>query len=357
MFFLIIFLISSLAQLTHADPYSGGAPGAPPPPSAVAGKEFPPQTFFCNDPHSKCFGKNINCPQQCPMLKPASPKDKACFIDCNSIKCEAICMNRKPNCKGIGAACYDPRFVGGDGVMFYFHGKTNEHFSLVSDSNLQINARFIGRRPQGRTRDNTWIQALGFMFNSHTFSLAAKRVAQWDDQVDQLVFTYNNKPLAIEEGHLSTWAASDSQLTVERTANCNSVIVKLPGFVEISVNVVPVTKEDDRIHKYQIPSDDCFAHLEVQFKFLDLSEKVEGVLGQTYRPGFENPVKRGVAMPIMGGEDKYKTSSLLSADCKYCIFSPENSDGSANSLVLDPTMTTVDCTSRMSNGRGIVCRR
>lgn len=27
-------------------------------------------------------------------------------------------------------------------------------------------------------------------------------------------------------------------------------------------------KEDDRIHRYMLPSDDCFAHLEVQFRFL-----------------------------------------------------------------------------------------
>lgn len=64
---------------------------------------------------------------------------------------------RKPNCNARGAACLDPRFIGGDGIVFYFHGKSNEHFSLVSDLNMQINARFIGLRPAGRTRDYTWI--------------------------------------------------------------------------------------------------------------------------------------------------------------------------------------------------------
>ncbi|RZC71531.1 hypothetical protein C5167_034912 [Papaver somniferum] len=355
--FLVLVLISSLislAQPTLADPYER-TPNAQPP-SKVAAKVFPPQTYSCNVEGTNCYQRNIACPQECPMLKPASARDKACFIDCNSVSCEATCKNRVPDCTGIGSACYDPRFVGGDGVMFYFHGKTNQTFSLVSDTKFQVNARFIGRRPQGRNRDNTWIQALGFMFGTQTFTLAAKKVAQWDDLVDQLVFTYNNEPLTIEEGHLSTWVASDGQLTVERTSTRNRVLVKLPGITEFYVNVVPVTKEDDRIHNYQIPSDDCFAHLEVQFKFLDLSESVEGVLGQTYRPDFINPVKRGVAMPVMGGEDKFKTSSLLSADCRRCIFSSENSDEETNSLVLDPTMT-VDCTSRTSNGYGVVCRR
>ncbi|KAK9284275.1 hypothetical protein L1049_023445 [Liquidambar formosana] len=356
---LFLLLVTSLFSKSCADPYGGRpsplAGAAPPPPQEVAGKDFP-QWIFCNDPFTKCFGKSIPCPQQCPAFKPFHPKAKGCLIDCNSNHCEAICKTRRPNCDGIGAACYDPRFIGGDGIMFYFHGKTNEHFSIVSDSNLQINVRFIGRRPEGRSRDNTWIQALGLMFDSHKLTVAANKVAQWDNEEDQLLLSYDGVPFFIPEGHLSTWAAPDSHLVVERTASCNSVTVTLPGVVEISVNVVPITKEDDRIHNYQIPSDDCFAHLEVQFKFFHLSEQVEGVLGQTYRLEFQNPVKRGVAMPIMGGEDKYKTSSLVLADCKYCIFSPDAADAS-RSLVLGPNSMTLDCTSKMSNGRGVVCRR
>ncbi|KAF5201424.1 Late embryogenesis abundant (LEA) protein-like protein [Thalictrum thalictroides] len=75
-----------------------------------------------------------------------------------------------PNCNTPGAACFDPRFIGGDGIVFYFH--------------------------------------------------------------------------------------------------------------EISINVVPITEQDDKIHNNQIPSDDCFAHLEVQFRFIGLSPEVEGVLGR-----------------------------------------------------------------------------
>lgn len=47
---------------------------------------------------------------------------------------------------------------------------------------------------------------------------------------------------------------------------------------EIKVNVVPVTKEDDRVHNYKVLPDDRFAHLEVQFRFFALSPKVEGVV-------------------------------------------------------------------------------
>ncbi|KAK1361876.1 Root cap [Heracleum sosnowskyi] len=319
--------------------------------------EFSPQSRVCTDYSRKCGGKQIYCPKQCPTFKASTEKGKGCFIDCNSRDCEAICKTRKPNCNGIGSACYDPRFVGGDGVMFYFHGKTNEHFSLVSDTNFHINARFIGRRPQGRSRDNTWIQGLSLMFGSHTFTLSANKVAKWDSGIDQFLFTYDELPIHISSGYINTWTAPDSNLTVERTTLYNSISLTLPGVVEMSVNVVPVTKEDDRLHNYQIPADDCFAHLEVQFKFFSLTDKVEGVLGQTYRPEFKSPVKRGVPMPVMGGEDRFMTSSLVAADCKKCIFVGNESNSAAKSMLLDGDMT-VDCSSRStSHSHGFACRR
>lgn len=232
-------------------------------------------------------------------------------------------VGRKPSCNGVGSGCYDPRFIGSDGVVFYFHGRKDEHFNLVSDHHLQINARFIGLRPSGRTRDFTWIQALGLMFGPHTLSIeATDHVNKWDDAVDHLNLSFDDELIQIPEGHLSEWKSSDSAVKVERTGSRNSIMISIEEIAEVSVNVVPVTKENDMVHKYGIPSDDCFAHLEVQFRFFNLSTEVEGVLGRTYRPGFENPAKQGVEMPVVGGEDKYRTSSLLSSDCKMCLFRP-----------------------------------
>ncbi|KAK1276062.1 hypothetical protein QJS04_geneDACA011821 [Acorus gramineus] len=230
--------------------------------------------------------------------------------------------DRKPNCNGHGSGCYDPRFIGGDGGVFYFHGMKNEHFSLVTDPNFQINARFIGLRPEGRPRDFTWMQALGIVSGPHTFTIEATKANKWDEKLDHLKFSYNGAPLFIPEGHLSEWKSVDESLGVERTGTTNSVAINLKGLTEVRVQVVPVTKEDDRIHNYRIPSDDCYAHLEVQFRFYRLSPEVEGVVGKTYRPDYENPAKRGVPMPVVGGEDKYRTSSLVSSDCRACVFTP-----------------------------------
>ncbi|XP_059442128.1 uncharacterized protein LOC132174496 [Corylus avellana] len=316
------------------------------------------ETKNCPTRRSPCFYKKMKCPAECPTSYPKDPKAKVCYINCYSPICKAECKKRKPNCNAPGAGCQDPRFIGGDGVVFYFHGKSNEHFTLVSDLNLQINARFIGLRPAGRTRDYTWIQALGVLFDSNTFSLEATTAATWDDEVDHLKFSYNGNEFTVPQGHLSVWRSPENDVRVERTSEKNSVTVIFPEVAEILVNVVPVTKEDDRIHNYQIPSDDCFAHLEVQFRFYGLSSKVEGVLGRTYKPDFENPAKPGVAMPVVGGEDKYRTTSLLSSDCKSCVFSPaevSDQEESEDSSVMQHGM--LDCTGGATDGNGIVCRK
>ncbi|XP_073113129.1 uncharacterized protein [Elaeis guineensis] len=286
------------------------------------GGAMPTEKRLCFRPWSPCHLKVIRCPKECPYTKPKHPKAKACYLDCYSPKCEAVCHGHKP-CLSTSSGCHDPRFIGADGAVFYFRGRKDEHFSLVSDPNLQINSRFIGHRPAGRTHDFTWIQALGFMYGSHNFTVEAARVKQWDGNVDHLKFSYDGKPLLVPEGHLSDWKSPDKRLTLERTGTRNSIRVMLEGIVEAMINVVPVTKEDDEIHNYQILSDDSFAHFEVQFRFIGLSPQVEGVLGRTYRPDYVNTAKRGVPMPVVGGEDKYKTSSLLSADCKLCLFSPK----------------------------------
>lgn len=182
-------------------------------------------------------------------------------------------------------------------------------------------------------------------------------MATWNNHIDHLKFTHNGNDVVLEEGYLSTWYSPEKDIKVERISSTNSVIVSLKDVAEIMINVVPVTKEDDRIHNYQVPENDCFAHLEVQFKFFALSPEVEGVLGRTYRPNFENPAKPGVAMPVVGGEEKYRTTSLLSADCATCdLFSKEISESEKEtSAVVD--FGTLDCTRRSSGGYGIVCKK
>lgn len=250
--------------------------------------------------------------------------------------------------------CYDPRLVGGDGSMFYFHGEKDQDFCLVSDRSVHINGHFIGLRPEGRSRDYTWVQALGMLFGSHKFSIGAKKVAQWDDEVDQLMFSYDGVAFAVEEEAGAKWVSEDGQLRVERTYQKNVVEVVLDKQLSMLIQVVPITAAEDKAHNYQLPSDDVFAHLDLQFKFNNLSPDVNGLLGQTYQPDYVSPAKVGVKMPILGGEDRFFATGLLNADCKATQFSPEFSQPEETVQTLLPF--TTQCSSQGS-GSGIVCRR
>ncbi|KAM1149010.1 hypothetical protein ACFX13_030299 [Malus domestica] len=112
----------------------------------------------------------------------------------------------------------------------------------------------------------------------------------------------------------------DREVVIERTDDINCVRVTVAGLVEVDIRVRPIGEKENKVHNYQIPADDTFAHLETQFRFTNLSDLVEGVLGKTYRPGYVSPVKVRVLMPMVGGEDKYETSSFFSPLCKVCRF-------------------------------------
>lgn len=125
--------------------------------------------------------------------------------------------------------------------MFYFHGQKGGNFAVVSDDDLQINAHFIGIRPQGRTRDYTWVQALSVMFDTHTLVLAAKNVSHWDDNVDSLLVKWDGDEINVPTDGDAEWRRVDSdgrEVVVERTDDANSVRVKVTGLVEMDIKVI-----------------------------------------------------------------------------------------------------------------------
>eukprot|EP01018_Ginkgo_biloba_P020778 Gb_38738 [translate_table: standard] len=290
----------------------------------------------CQDPYyGGCYGISHACPPGCP---------KTCEVDCKL--CKPICACDKP-----GAVCQDPRFIGGDGIMFYFHGKKDQDFCLVSDSNVHINGHFIGKsKKHGLKRDFTWVQAIGVMFDSHQLYLGANKVGQWEDSVDQISLNLDGQPILLPSGRGGVWGSHDLKIT--RFQETNGITVEVADSFKITARVVPITEEESRTHNYEITPDDCFAHLELNFKFYSLTPRVTGVLGQTYAAGFKSPVKMGVAMPIMGGEDKFSTPHLFSTDCKVARFG-----AGVESLESRVDFPTVTCGSGNAAGRGIVCRR
>lgn len=252
----------------------------------------------------------VSCPDSCP---------NKCITFCGY--CMTFCM-----CDLFpGMSCGDPRFTGGDGNTFYFHGKKDQDFCIVSDRDLHINAHFIGNHNPAMKRSFTWVQAIGVSFGDHHLYIGARKAVEWDEEEDHIEITLDGEAIDVETAKNAQWVSRALPgLSVTRTDTVNTVNVELDGVFSISANAVPITDEDSRIHNYGKTGNDSLVHLDLGFRFHSLTEDVDGVLGQTYRPDFVSKVDITANMPIMGGAPKYLSSSLFSTDCAVSRFRRNN---------------------------------
>lgn len=143
----------------------------------------------------------------------------------------------------------------------------------------------------------------------------------WSDESDRLRITFDDEPVYIPAEVNARWVSSSAPgLSVMRTASTNGVILELDGVFTIMANAVPITEEESRIHNYGVGPDDSLAHLDLSFKFHSLTDTVDGVLGQTYRPDYVNKMDVTKKMPVMGGAPRFVSSGIYSTDCKVAQF-------------------------------------
>ncbi|XP_037441718.1 uncharacterized protein LOC119309918 [Triticum dicoccoides] len=229
---------------------------------------------------------------------------------------------RSPGCVEFpGTSCGDPSFTGGDGVTYYFHGRKDQDFCIVSDVDLHINAHFIGNHNPVYKRNFTWIQAIGVTFGDHRLYVGARKAVVWEEDEDHIDITFNGGPINIDTANNAQWVSkAQSGLSLQRTDVVNSIKVDLANVFSISASAVPITDEDSKIHSYGKTAKDSLVHLDFRFKFHSLSDVVDGVLGQTYRSNYVNKMNVTAKMPIMGGAPKYFSSGLFSTDCAVSKF-------------------------------------
>ncbi|KAF8039571.1 hypothetical protein BT93_B1938 [Corymbia citriodora subsp. variegata] len=322
----------------HCRPRNRRHPRTPPPPPPSGEVSGQKRARCKNKTYPLSYGVEFTCPASCPTQ---------CEVDC--VTCSPVCSYDKP-----GAVCQDPRFVGGDGITFYFHGKKDRDFCLVSDSNIHINAQFIGRRNQDMERDFTWVQSLGILFDVHRLFIGAKKTLTWDESVDRLSVAFDGQSIYLPEaGGAKRRSESSPDVSIMRLCDANAVEIEAQGNFKIKAIVVPITKKDSLIHNYGITQEDCYAHLDLSFKFYSLHGDVSGVLGQTYAKNYVSRAKMGVAMPVLGGEREFASSGLFATDCAATRFI-----GSLSLSNLTDNLEHGDLSCNGGgDGRGVVCKR
>ncbi|CAI9294563.1 unnamed protein product [Lactuca saligna] len=309
-------------------------PSSPAPPTWSTPPSKPKKVKCKNNNYTKCYASEHVCPASCPGQ---------CEVDC--VSCKPVC-----NCDMPGAVCQDPRFIGGDGITFYFHGKKDQDFCLVADNNLHINGHFIGKRNKNMGRDFTWVQSIGVLFDNHKVQISAQKTSSWDDTVDRISVIFDGENIFLPTSEGAKWQSFTTSIT--RIHDTNHIVVEVENLFRITAKVVPITNEESRIHNYDITNDDCFAHLDLKFKFFSLSNEVDGVLGQTYRNNYVSKVKMGVLMPVMGGYSKFVSTDSFATDCSVAKFKSSEEDGS----LLNLQLPSLSCQSGI-DGRGVVCKR
>ncbi|PAN37987.1 hypothetical protein PAHAL_7G138600 [Panicum hallii] len=350
-------LLAFLVAAVGAQPMDPGQPGNP----LLSDPNVIPVYMSPGSPptYVSCYNNTQQGQQgaepMCSVLARRCPSGcrDTCYVHCPS--CKLVCL-----CELTGTECYDPRFVGGDGNKFLFHGRRDADFCLVSDANLHINAHFIGKRSAQAARDFTWVQALGIRFGGHRLYLGVRRTAAWEAAVDRLAITFDGAPVPLDAAAGASWSpAAAPALSIFRTGAANGVVVRLDGRFRIVANAVPVTEEDSRVHGYGLsPEDGSLAHLNVAFKFYAISADVHGVLGQTYRPDYVSAgVDVGARVPVMGGARRYQVSDIFATDCEVGRFAGDDEGlAAAGPMDIIEEPTTALCGSG-KGGAGLVCKK
>ncbi|KAM0040266.1 hypothetical protein Hdeb2414_s0012g00391801 [Helianthus debilis subsp. tardiflorus] len=145
---------------------------------------------------TRCEGQTIYCPSECPSN---DPQAKVCRIDCYSPICKAECKRKRYFYIYFTLVSY---------IYAHFYMYFTQMHSKL-DLRCQPPNQLSIYQPEGRSRDFTWIQALGLLFNSHSSSLEATKSASWDGEIDHLKFSYDGDVSWIRvmvQGKRSRWS-------------------------------------------------------------------------------------------------------------------------------------------------------
>ncbi|GAQ85328.1 hypothetical protein KFL_002290180 [Klebsormidium nitens] len=152
---------ASANYVGYVDPCSGSTTNKCS--AAALGTYNPPGLTSCNGIIVSCYTSYTN------DGKCGSTKDTTCpacvvsgntvTLSCTNKPSGGQCANTNPVQYSGTAVCGDPHFAAPGGIFFDWHGVRDQVFSIISDTNFQFNARFIGERTDTQNVEHgTWME-------------------------------------------------------------------------------------------------------------------------------------------------------------------------------------------------------
>eukprot|EP00899_Mesostigma_viride_P022540 jgi/Mesvir1/3470/Mv11963-RA.1 len=204
----------------------------------------------------------------------------------------------------------DPHFTTAAGNKFDFPGAPGQTFCIVSDKQVQVNARFMGAvnaegavaaagsPSQPDTR--TWMDQIGFMYGKDRVLIDAKSGPGTPFSVSFGVVAANGEMLLGRRANKRL----PSGMTVSRAKT--RILVTMPEVMIAEVEVV-------RAAFWEPGAGPGANFLNLQVKQFNNSASVHGVLGQSYAKRPDQPL-------VEGDMGDYRTSGILATDCRFDQF-------------------------------------
>eukprot|EP00899_Mesostigma_viride_P014288 jgi/Mesvir1/22860/Mv20110-RA.1 len=204
----------------------------------------------------------------------------------------------------------DPHFTTAAGNKFDFPGAPGQTFCIVSDKQVQVNARFMGAvNAEGavaavgspsKPDTRTWMDQIGFMYGKDRVLIDAKSGPGTPFSVSFGVVAANGEMLL---GRRAT-KRLPSGMTVSRAKTW--ILVTMPEVMMAEVEVV-------RAAFWEPGAGPGANFLNLQVKQFNNSASVHGVLGQSYAKRPDQPL-------VEGDMGDYRTSGILATDCRFDQF-------------------------------------
>ncbi|GAQ88473.1 hypothetical protein KFL_004310110 [Klebsormidium nitens] len=261
-----------------------------------------------------CGAKDTSCPS-------CKDNGQSVTISCST---SGTCSNPNPIAYSPSGVCGDPHFSAPGGIYFDWHGVRDQVFSIISDTDFQLNARFIGERTNTESIEHgTWIEEMGMVYKdesgaTHFVSIGIDQEKEFE-AADVFFFTFDGEDIPVGSGTAEyTWMSPDGRATITREPH-------MRAHARINIDGLFKATFKPRVES-RIQLDPLGKYLDMDMESLTLSRHAHGVLGQMFRP---DAVERRNAVTanatgheflVEGKTADYRVESLTSYDSTFNQF-------------------------------------